>query len=139
MERFEKATGGLVTAEHCGEQRRAAHRSDVVGRVTCAARYHVGRVVLEDEHGRFTGHARHATVDELVSDRVADHRNAVAWQLVDQREDVRRIQPTASIKLLRIASGRAWPGGIASSWAPWPVRTRIVRVPALLPAATSRR
>ena len=67
-----------IGADQPGEPRAAAERRDVVGRVARAARHHLCRVVLEDQHRRLAGYARHLAVDELVGDEIADHEHTRA-------------------------------------------------------------
>ena len=66
----------LVAADHADQRRAAAERGDVVGGVAGAAGHDLGRVVLEDQHRRLARDARHAAVDELVGDEVADDGDA---------------------------------------------------------------
>ena len=103
----QQPAAGLVAADDADQSRAAAERRDVVGGVAAAARHDLGRVVLEDQHRRLARDARDAAVDELVGHDVADDGDRPAPQRVDQREELRRIHPTASIKLLRIASARS--------------------------------
>ena len=89
---------------------RAAERRHVVGGVAGAARHDLGGVVLEDQHRRLARHARDAAVDEFIRHDVADDGDGPAPQRADEGEELRRIHPTASIRLLRIASGSDRPG-----------------------------
>ena len=73
-------------ADEPRQPRTAAERGDVVRRVAGAARHHLGRVVLQDEHRRLARHAGDLAVDELVGDEVADDEHAPAREAVDEPE-----------------------------------------------------
>ena len=83
MERGEEPLARLVASDDRGEQRRAAHGRDVVRGIARAARHHLRRVVLENQHRRLARHAGDASVDELVGNRIADDRDAASGQCVD--------------------------------------------------------
>src|SRR3989442_9613837 len=74
---------GAADARHAGA---AAERGDVVGGVARAAWQDLGRVVLEDQHGRLARHARHFAVDELIGNQVADDQQPAAAEAVDEVE-----------------------------------------------------
>src|SRR6185503_18571598 len=82
-------------------------------------------------------HPRHAPVDEFVRYHVADDGDGPAPQRADKGEELRRIHPTASIKLLRIASGSRRPGGASVPPELCPDLTSTERTPAAWPLATS--
>ena len=65
-----------VAAEDSERQRHPAESPDVVDRVRPAPEADVGRVVLEDEHGRLAAHPLHAPVDELVGHEIRHHQHA---------------------------------------------------------------
>ena len=71
-----KALACLVFPGEADDLRAAAERGDVVRGVARAAGQNLRRVVLKNEHRRLARHARHAAVDELVGDQIADDRDA---------------------------------------------------------------
>ena len=73
-----------------------AQRGYVVGRVPRAAAHHFGRVVFQDQHGRFTRHARHFAVNEFVGNQIADDEYAAAGKAVDEPEE-----PLLALRLAR--------------------------------------
>ena len=101
VQRRRQAASVLVAPDDAGEDRAAAERGHVVRGVTTGARHDLGRVVFEDQHRRLARDPRDAAVDELVGDDVADDRHGSLLQRVYDREELRRIHPTASMRLLR--------------------------------------
>ena len=84
--RLEQPPSRLVVAGDADGDGVAAERGDVVGGVAGAAGHDVGRVVLEDQDRRFPRHAGDLAVDELVDEQIAEHRDADAGEVVDERQ-----------------------------------------------------
>ena len=146
-QRPHQAAARLVAADERDEADAGAERGGVGGGAR-AAGDDLGRVVREDQHRRLARDPRHAAVDVLVRDQVADHGEAPRSEVphdVDHRVSAAngasappRITATAAIRLSQMASTR-WPAGRAASWSwPWPVRSRIARAPTAWPICTSR-
>ena len=76
----------LVLSDETDGDRAPAKRRHVVGRIAGAAGHDFRRVVLENQYGRFARDARDLTVDELVDDQIAKHRNRRIRKVVDERE-----------------------------------------------------
>src|SRR4029453_13882284 len=84
--RLEQPTARLVVADETEGDRAPADGRAVVGRIAGAAGHDFRRVVLENEYRRFARDARDLTVDELVDDQIAKHRNRSVGKVVDERE-----------------------------------------------------
>ncbi len=84
--RLEQPPSRLVFAGDADGDGVAAERGDVVGGVAGAAGHDVGRVVLEDQDRRLPRHAGDLAVDELVDEQIAEHRDADAGEVVDERQ-----------------------------------------------------
>src|SRR4030095_3090013 len=125
---------GLVAPDDAREAGAAAQPRHVIRRLSAGSRNDLSGVVLENQYWRLARDTRHAAVDELVRDDVADDGDCSLLQPVYEREELRRIHPTASIKFFRIASA-CTPSG--ASWLSAPDRPSTARVPAARPQATS--
>ena len=117
VQRRRQPPGGLVASDDTGQNRAATKRGHVVRRIATCARHDLRRVVLEDQHRSLARDARDTTVHEFIGDDVADDGHRSLLQRVYDREELRRIHPTASIKLLRIASACTPSGAIRPVWA----------------------
>ena len=99
VQRRRQPPGGLIASDDTGQNRTTTKRGHVVRSIAAGARHHLRRVVLEDQHRSLTRDARDTTVHEFVGDDVADDGHRSLLQRVYDREELRRIQPTASIKV----------------------------------------
>ncbi len=77
----------VVTADEPRHAGASSERRDVVRRVSGSARQNLRRVVLQDEHGRFTRDPGDLAIDELVRDEIADDEHAPAREAVDELQE----------------------------------------------------
>src|SRR5690606_28701221 len=80
--RRQQTATGFVASGDADDADAAAEGGDVVGRVAGAAGDEFGRVVVEDQDGRFARDAGDLAVDELVDDKVAEDGDADAAEAV---------------------------------------------------------
>ena len=145
-----KPLAGLVVPREADDLRAGAERRDVVRRIAGAAGHNLRRVVLKNQHRRLARHARHAAVDELVGDEIADDRNAARGECIEQLSSrasrslspvrmnrfmayinkgsdpllrIRNIQLVASISVPATGTGGIFAGRRDASVLPYPVST----------------
>ena len=104
VERRCQPPGGLIPSDQACQNRAATKRGHVVRSIAARARHDLRGVVLENQYRSLTRDACDTAVHEFISDDVADDGHRSLLQRVYDREELRRIHPTASIRLLRIAS-----------------------------------
>ena len=90
LERSQQPAACLVAAGNTDCGRTSAESGDVVRRIPRAAGHDLGGVVVEDQDGRLTRHARDLAIDELIDEKITKDRDAKSAKRVDQVEEASR-------------------------------------------------
>src|SRR5262245_52477073 len=86
----QQETPRLVVTDHADGQHRHSQVSQVVNGIAGSARHDRPLAMAQDQYGSLARDTRYFTVDELVRDQIAEHRDAEFGELFDNPDQAVR-------------------------------------------------